>query len=899
MTCHADDILLVKLQKKLNPTDSVRFDHIDYQYDALGYYDYVGFSFVNEYSDLASKSVKGMVGGEHSILIPVSDRGISFDAHPMGIISYFMVDEDENTDLLVNARKIETAMGLNCKAYITMGASAIAVLRLYSDVENVIKCSRDHIIELQNHPNDWNDVMYTFSITFFTQDCMQHKCEMIHSVYISFAWKAQHADRAEKVLAAIGTQLNAKNYKTGVIPGTDDFFIHAINVPFNSFIVLYGRDGILASEKNNNALWYGKYCDSTYTVIGYEFQGDDFKTCATSESIQTIKGTSYRISTILNTIKEYENTGMINSMLDSFASFQALNTSKYTSWVYRHYLPIVELFSSLIEDEFMLATEAEQFRDDNVIAIISEEAVSFFDVLDRMLGALLNTSAYLTDSPGYRTIERNWIPRLLLCYQKIINTLVTCWDAAYPKPGIERKHAFILCVQDGAEPQANMYFPQLPPDKRVINIMIPLFQAYQPAMLLPLLLHEAGHYVGVRLRSNPQNLDQARDKFFIHLVTNMFIREMLELMFGNTCDNLAKCFNDPVNYVKMYGEYIDCEPSEYVAEVIHAFLSMYEYHEIFERYIADEYYAYKRKFMECRIGSPKSEMEWRRKYAIESNYFSEMRKIMRTIINGILDDGEVEFSRVFERHIGLCIDQEPEKKRFYNRILAGIVKRVRFAIQDCMIHLAAQDGSDFISKSEWILSEIAADMFMVHGVQMSADLYLCITFEQYARKKIPVKDILMMFSLTPNAHSRVVAVYSVLSNRRYGEISSSGYIEESMARIAQLHGVGSDEVHACFADFCKWIKNKKHENEEANGSCWTVQIERMLSPISISSAYAKLLFDDDRYADSDDIKTEVTEEKKKLQRVIRKIRMIYKNACNINADQNTLSSSYRLMYEKL
>lgn len=898
MTCHANDILLVKLQKKQTPTDEVRFNNSSYQYEALGYYDYVGFSFVRDPDPLAKESSNGMVGGEHSILIPATERFISFDSSPMGILSYFMVDEKTDTDLICLAQCIEAQMGDNCKAYITMGASAIAVLCLYSDVEHVIEKSRQHIILLQGHPEEWNDVMYTFSITFFSQVGEQYLCEKIHSVYISFSWKAGFAERAPSFLAAVGAELCPGDYKTGIIPGTDDFFIHAIDVPFNKFMHLYGENGILSSKQRTNGLWYGLYCDSTYTVIGYAFQDveGDYPPCETDPAPK--EDASLYIETVKEKLKQHKDAGTINSLIDSIESFQSLNNSKYTAWVYKYYLSVAELFISLLDDELSKISKGECAHDGEIIAEISNESMCFFDVLEKMLGSLLNTSAYLTNSPGYRTIERNNIPRLLLCYQYILNTLVMCWDAAYPKPPIERKHAFVLCVQDGAEPQAYMHFSQLPPDKRVINIMIPLRQAYQPAMLLPLLLHEAGHYIGVRLRSNMQNSDKSRDSYYINLVARMFIRELLEFMFGFECDEIARYFSDPKDFISGNRKKVEGDPTEFITEVIHAVLALYEYCDFWTRHIAEEYYAYKRNFLKIQYGDFHSEMGKRKRYAIEANYFSEMRIMMHAVINELLVEEEVEFYRIFERHIKLCIEQDPTKKDFYNKILSGIICRTSDALKKCMIHLAENDGMDFISKSEGILSEIAADMFMTYGVHMSPIQYLCITFEQYARKKIPLEDITVRFSQTSTAHIRVIAVYSALVTAGY-QYKENCYVDESMRRIARLYE--KDEVQpvkAAFNEFVQWVMEMYQENEMANDSAWTVQLERMLSPIHLACSYAKMIIKDDRYAHMSDHSYCENDAQRRLNRVFDRIRAIYDKACNIGDNQVSLAACYRLLYDK-
>lgn len=898
MTCHANDILLVKLQKKQTPTDNARFTDSSYQYEALGYYDYVGFSFVSDPEQLAKESANGMVGGEHSILIPVTERLITFDSHPMGILSYFMVDEKTDTELICLAQDIESQMGESCKSYITMGASAIAILCLYSDVEHVVEKSRQHIMLLQGHSQEWKDVMYTFSITFFSHVVEQHLCEKIHSVYISFAWKAGLADCASSFLAAVGTELCPRDYKTGIMPGTDDYFIHAIDVPFNNFMHLYGKNGILASERRAEGLWYGSYCDSTYTVIGYALQDEegDYPPCETS--MDTEENDSYHIVTVKKRLEKYKDTGTINSLLDSIESFRSLNNSKYTAWVYKYYLSVVELFISLIDDELSQSGDVRRVQDGETIAEISKESTCFFDILEKMLGSLLNTSAYLTNSPGYRTIERNYIPRLLLCYQNIINTLVMCWDAAYPKPLIERKHAFVLCVQDGAEPQAYMHFSQLPPDKRVISIMIPLRQAYQPAMLLPLLLHEAGHYIGVRHRSNLQNSNKSRDNYFISLVARMFIRELLEFMFGIECSKLARCFSAPLDFISNNIDEIDDDPQEYVAEVIHSILALYEYCDFWTRHIAEEYNAYKRNFLNKHSGALNTEMGKRKKYAIEANYFSEMRTMMHVVINDLLVEGEVEFYRIFERHIKLCIEQAPTKKEFFNKILAGIISRTSDALKKCLIHLAENDGMDFLSKSEGILSEIAADMFMTYGVHMSPMQYLCITFEQYARKKIPLAEITVRFSQTSTAHIRVIAVYSALVVAGY-QYKTNCYVDESMKRIAQLYEVETQQVKVVFDDFVHWIREMYQENETADDSSWTVQLERMLSPIHLACSYAKAIIQDERYAHFFDQPYSGTEAQKKLNRVFDRIRAIYDKSCNIGDDRVSLSDCYRLLYDKV
>ena len=165
-----------------------------------------------------------------------------------------------------------------------------------------------------------------------------------------------------------------------------------------------------------------------------------------------------------------------------------------------------------------------------------------------------------------------------------------------------------------------MYFSFLPPDERVIYVRIPIFQAFQPSVILPKLIYEVGHYIGVRRRN--EEVGQSRRDLFIRLSLQFFINEVI--------DNMEKLQKEKA---KRAAEGKKQDDVLYFARLMLDAAFEYVLNDISEQYSREK---------EWNI----QEIDQENKnlvYAMQENYLQEIKVLLAGVYRGLLLSGEDYF----------------------------------------------------------------------------------------------------------------------------------------------------------------------------------------------------------------------------------------------------------------
>lgn len=889
------EMIVVKLYKKINPTNHLTYDKEVFSFDALGYYDEIIFSLAKGAEDLAKITSSAQVGVEQTILLPATSTAFEFKGRFAGGISFILVDEHEDTDLFELAKNIEENLivnGIELKAYVTMGASAIAIIAFSTNAFCFAKSFAQYLNHLQGfsrHLANQNTIIpYTFTIPLMMPDAFykalsEQPEEQLEGVYITFSARIEQVNKIDefltRVLECICPDKNTLCGK-GILAGTDDYYVYAKNVKMRSLVKLFCIGGMLSSKAHNDN-WYGQFCNSTLTLIS-------FPICTPQDSKNHDSNNSANVSSFNisfdskndNTVDKtyigklrhtFERDATIAKNLDAFI---ALQDSNITQWVYRQYLEIVSLFAELFLEEQDWLRVTRPYAQSNSFSV---DSYDFFRLLNQMLEALLNTSAYFTDSPGYRTIENNCLPRLLMCYQRLINKLVCQWDLICYEPE-QRKHLFFLYAQDGSSVQAKMFFHKLPPDRRLIGVSVPIYDAYYSATLIPLLLHEAGHYIGVRHR---ENADDSRVDIFIRLVIDRYFMRLITLTEDKDASEVVHWFH---------------EPDSRSERLTHILFAMYEWYADLYTNLHESYEKTKKQIL---LDSPadSSERKRRKNKALMANYFSEMSSVFRNIFRYMLQNTPEDLTPPLEEHFSLCIRQYPKEEINYRNYKNSGLKRLHIAMSQVYSDLCGTSSIDFIQESENMLSEVIADIFMVRISEMDVTKYLCLVFERHVNEGYNVDSIARDFEVTCEEIVRVLSVcYAICHGEerptRTGynpehekellnvqlKCDDTNAFEDSRLRIMEDHGT----LRTAYLSFKRKVYDlyvKKFANHSQQD--WVCTLDDIALPYRKVGKYALSIYTDARY--------ESFRGNNNLRASVEKLRHIYSLACSADENEDTVN----------
>lgn len=865
-------ILVAELHKLMSPEiDSVNSRNLI----ALGYYDAIRLNAMQSVEDLANSTGLAGVGVEKTILIPATRaRSLDVDAIYAGGITFICVDEDNNTDLFAMAGKIEDFLSrgkLPAKAYVTLGASAIAIITWCEDAGSFVADFSGYLHNMQQLALDYaqesDSIPYTFTIPIMRPDMFYQKILaagslLLKSVFITFSTLSDQIDKIDGFLDKVAGQLGFGPglYEKGILPGTDDYYAYLGGVELSRFVKLFCSGGLLSSmplDNNTGRDWYGNYCNSTMSTVG--FDSDHF-------TPPTHGKRPYHD-------KEEDPITARNPILNRhLKAFNELANAKITEWVYLQYKDIVKLFANLSEEN----REEPETLDKDL------NDTDFVRLHHQMLEALLNTSTYLTDSPGYRTTETNFAPRLLVYYQRIINDLVSEWDSMSIN-SVNRKHLFFLYTQDNVSVKARTFFPKLPPDHRVVGIGVPVFDTYYVGNLFAMMLHEVGHYVGVRHRN------EERIEVFIELVIATFYRRMIFIIQESNHKDVS--LDNILAMIK----------NGWDETLIHLVLSVYEGYES-EKDFMVYYYSMIRDKIESamKLENPNpSEKAKRRMNALKNNYFIEMSEILRKIYRIVLMEYKGDLYPPVVEHFRRCIAQYPGRENDYRDMKNDLLDKLKYTQIKIYDELCNANTKDFIQESEDILSEVAADVFMVRVSGMNIRHYLCHVFERFILVGNEYDHIVRDFKGNISQIVRVLSICYVLCHSIVPFDVDDHDSDRERKLLQDCFGFSDGKVliekyeRSSIQSFCKCIKEGHDESKYIESykafintvlslyediyvnvpkQKWIRELSELFLPCRTVGKYALSIYRDERY--------EYFGNKKELEQSVKSLREIYNMACD-------------------
>jgi hypothetical protein len=537
-----------------------------------------------------------------------------------------------------------------------------------------------------------------------------------------------------------------------------------------------------------------------------------------------------------------------------YDTFVALKQSRFTKWVYSIYRPYVALMETLLKEHLDWVGDTQDSL---------KNSITFFTAMFEMIESLLSTSSSYTKSPGFRKIEINIVPRLILSYQSIIQHYAGYWNRKeneserYP----ERHHLFLLTPHIRKDLRSEIFFSSLPPGKRLVKIRLPVTYALRPTTCLPVLFHEVGHLIGVRHRST------GRIDSFLILVVQLIIQSISEKFYSQHIDESS----DPEAEEFDFNNVIPGNSGTRKQRFIFSNLTfmLFEFGNVLYSSLRSMYekikYAVLEEYKE-KINNPKENVTKavlkREKNAIEKDYFSAVVLIIDKIfkehidekfLDEFLENTESRFSElIWDGILSRTMVEAAEKQLVYKfqRVVNDILSEME-------LH---NEHKNLIIKSEWILSEIASDIFMIKTLNMSSIDYLLLHFELLLASygKDGIMTSIAKFGTSEIDNLRILAVYSVLEKNN-SEVASTQYIEDYLQTI-EIAGVGISKKVNLFYLFKKAVKSEIEKYNEIiidsqilDNTEWDIkdytasEMAKAMNPFYGVHKYAEQLYNDARY----------------------------------------------------
>jgi hypothetical protein len=510
-------------------------------FHSLGHYDLVQMFPCQSSSALVSQSTENQrVDFEKLILIPTSDTEIKIDSL-FGVVSFILTDE-EDKDPFVIAESIEKEFQTAYqstnkeyptdflpKAFVSTSTASVAVISFCNNPEHVVDWMETYFELLQEICLEKRETcIYSFSIPLVSTsktdmdknkdlfDSLKKSKEKFEAISFTFALNLEDARDFDDFIGDFVKVLSVPQSQIikGTINGADDYQIVAKDVPPYSFFSLFSPGIIMIPQDGKDDFPH----DSSFTTILLPIKDQGKSSLNDSPRDKNVTGLNMNEQNSpfsqlpeLAGVKYYYNT------------FIALKQSRFTKWVYSIYCPYVALMENLLKEHLDWVGDTQESL---------KNSITFFTAMFEMIESLLSTSSSYTKSPGFRKIEINIVPRLILSYQSIIQHYAGYWNEKenenwnYP----ERRHLFLLTPHMGKDLRSEIFFSNLPPGEQLVKIRLPIVYALRPTTCLPVLFHEVGHFIGVRHRSN------GRIDSFLILVVQLIIQSISEKFHSQHID---------------------------------------------------------------------------------------------------------------------------------------------------------------------------------------------------------------------------------------------------------------------------------------------------------------------------------------------------------------------------
>lgn len=885
-------------------------------FHSLGHYDLVQMFPCQSSSALVSQSTENQrVDFEKLILIPTSDTEIKIDSL-FGVVSFILTDE-EDKDPFVIAESIEKEFQTAYqstnkeyptdflpKAFVSTSTASVAVISFCNNPEHVVDWMETYFELLQEICLEKRETcIYSFSIPLVSTsktdmdknkdlfDSLKKSKEKFEAISFTFALNLEDARDFDDFIGDFVKVLSVPQSQIikGTINGADDYQIVAKDVPPYSFFSLFSPGIIMIPQDGKDDFPH----DSSFTTILLPIKDQGKSSLNDSPRDKNVTGLNMNEQNSpfsqlpeLAGVKYYYNT------------FIALKQSRFTKWVYSIYCPYVALMENLLKEHLDWVGDTQESL---------KNSITFFTAMFEMIESLLSTSSSYTKSPGFRKIEINIVPRLILSYQSIIQHYAGYWNEKenenwnYP----ERRHLFLLTPHMGKDLRSEIFFSNLPPGEQLVKIRLPIVYALRPTTCLPVLFHEVGHFIGVRHRSN------GRIDSFLILVVQLIIQSISEKFHSQHIDESSDPEAEEYDFNNLLSGDSGSSKQKFIFSNLTLLLfefgnvlygSLRSIYEEIKYAVLEEY---QEKINKSKEDVTKDILE-RKKSALENDIFSEVVPTIEIILkecmgeeflDEFLEDTESRFSElIWDGLLSRTMIEAAEKQLVY--IFTHVLEDVQFEI-------GLQDSHrNFIKKAASILSEISSDILMIKTLDMSSVDYLLLHFELLLASygKDGIMTSIAKFGTSEIDNLRILAVYSVLEKNN-SEVASTQYIEDYLQTIESA-GVEISKKVSLFYSFEKAVKsaltkyiNLEEYSKSLDNGAWknepysAVKMTKKMNPFYGVHDYAEQLYNDIRYVQREG-------KVKNLRRLYSLAKKEIKNESRVSdLYKNLLSLAFRLANE--
>lgn len=842
-------------------------------FHGLGHYNLVQMFPCQSSSALVSQSTKNQrVEFEKLVLIPATDTKLEINAL-FGIVSIILTDE-EDQDPFATALSIEKEFqtayqSINKeypsdflpKAFVSTSTASVAVISFCDDPKHVVDWMETYFGLLQKICLEKRETcIYSFSIPLVSTiktdadknkdlfDSLRESKDKFPAILFTFARNFEDARNFDKFIDNFVVALSVPQSQIikGTINGADDYQIVAKDVPSYSFFYLFSPGNFMNPLDGKGDF---SYYDSSFTTILLPVRNQYKISLNDSPQEKIVSGSEINEQNSL-----FSQLPELAGVKYYYDTFVALKQSRFTKWVYSIYRPYVALMENLLKEHLDWVEDTQESL---------KNSITFFTAMFEMIESLLSTSTSYTKSPGFRKIEINIVPRLILSYQSIIQHYAGYWNEKenenwnYP----ERRRLFLLTPHMGKDLRSEIFFSNLPPGEQLVKIRLPIVYALRPTTCLPVLFHEVGHFIGVRHRSN------GRIDSFLILVVQLIIQSISEKFYSQHIDESSDPEAEEYDFNNLLSGDSGTSKQKFIFSNLTLLLfefgnvlygSLRSIYEEIKYAVLEEY---QEKINKSKEDVTKDILE-RKKSALEIDNFSEVVPTIETILkecmgeeflDDFFEDTESRFSElIWDGILSRTMIEAAEKQLMY--IFTHVLEGVQFDIG------LKDSHRNFIKKAASILSEISSDIFMIKTLDMSSIDYLLLHFELLLASygKDGIITSIAKFGTSEIDNLRILAVYSVLEKNN-SEVASKWYIENYLQTIESA-GVDISKKVSLFYSFEKAVKSAltkyvdlKEYSESLDNGAWknepysAVEMTQKMNPFYGVHKYAEQLYNDARY----------------------------------------------------
>ena len=834
-------------------------------------------------------------------------------------------------DTLNNHIKETCKYPLQAKVCVTTDSSALCVFLTATDRKEGDK------------PLDY--FQQTLEIVQFLRDCetLNGRCAYTYSIVCVTPnqalraalpdWGAENSYNLTRAclhfIISPGFEKYAKWYLTNIIPdalglksdqyalysrfGTEDYELVLRGVSLERLLSIYDTAGILeeAPPKSKSPPWYGWLFQSAMLTIDEDVEGE-------TNLINTEKAFKKHQSEHPASITQLESdpNGVLKSIHDSrldktksktIAYFQLFIEQQYCNYRQSEINPFIgwvfPLYEEILEQYIRIFAEEMQLK--RINSLITLDPTHFLNMFDSVLRSIQTTSLHITHSNGYRALEDDIAPRAVVAYTKLFNVLSKSWDqnillkerqklqAEYPEYDLlEPSHIFLLYVNHKPDVEALEFSKDLPPDKNIIVLRMPQVMAYCPHTLLPLALHEMGHFIGVRWRSR------------IHLTTGLDTGEALcreDYLLKIVASQLCYRFFQSLQYNFSYKDV--CYDS-LLNEVFPADVAFKTELLAFISFILDDVhndlvalFNNKRQSYVAELVSRSerfdgdSDITMRMRASAKLGYFKPVTELIDVSIRSFF---ELQWPSYMRKIIKFYKTREmPQSSEAGDNWVDWFIGEFHEIWQVTKSRVSHVEGKGLVQECATMLSEPVADVFMIKILNMRRDEYMTLIFEQRINKNDGEFEIAQKLDAS-TLRVRCLSVLRSFDFSLEAQEKQSAFLDARLEAIAHDWGVDVSEVQKLYKIFENQLVrlNEMARMRENADDADIKKINTAFDATSIVCRYVESIYHDKRY-DKEYLATAIEQ--------LGDIQKLYRKACeSIHSDKpNITREVFELLYSFL